>query len=75
MENLGTYFLIALAIGWIIYYSNKKRAVLLRPKHLQNLELLLLQNLAQKSPASKKIVRPQKRKKKQLEHLHCSAPV
>ena len=25
MENLGTYFLIALAIGWIIYYSNKKK--------------------------------------------------
>lgn len=26
MENLGTYFLIALAIGWIIYYSNKKKS-------------------------------------------------
>ncbi len=25
MENLGTYFLIALAIGWIIYYSKKKK--------------------------------------------------
>lgn len=25
MENLGTYFLIALAIAFIIYYSNKKK--------------------------------------------------
>lgn len=26
MENLGTYFLIALAIAFVIYYSNKKKA-------------------------------------------------
>lgn len=25
MENLGTYFLIALAIAFVIYYSNKKK--------------------------------------------------
>lgn len=54
MENLGTYFLIALAIGWIIYYSNKKKTSAPKAKASAKPRAAAASKPSTKNPAPKK---------------------
>jgi ribosomal protein L7/L12 len=54
MENLGTYFLIALAIGWIIYYSKKKKTSTPKAKASAKPRVAAASKPSTKKPATKK---------------------
>ena len=69
MENLGTYFLIALAIGWIIYYSNKKKTSTPKTKTSAKPRTAAASKPSTKNPAPKKGSQTPKREKQRLNFL------
>jgi ribosomal protein L7/L12 len=69
MENLGTYFLIALAIGWIIYYSKKKKTSPPKAKASAKPRAAAASKPSAKKPATKKGAQGPKKEKTEIELL------
>ena len=69
MENLGTYFFIALAIGWIIYYSNKKKTSAPKAKASAKPRAAAASKPNTKNPAPKKGSQAPKKGEAEIELL------